>query len=375
MTEPIQMINLPAEYLCLKAEYDAAIEKVLLKGDFINGEAVKTFEESLSNYLGIKNIIACGNGTDALQIALMALNIGPGDEVIIPAFSYVSVIEVICLLGAQPVLVDVDTSFYQLDVSKVLSAINDKTKAIIPVHLFGQCGDLSVLLKIAQDRNLFIIEDCAQALGATYELKDEVRFLGGIGHIGCTSFFPTKNLGCFGDGGAIFTDDDALADKIRKIANHGQIKKYEHQLVGVNSRLDTIQAAILNVKLKYLDISLLKKENIASLYLEELKDIEAVELPELQYGAKHSWHQFTIKVKDSQRDLLKQFLDTKGIQSMIYYGQTLSQQVAYQKYKSDCPVAEDIVHTVLSLPIHDQLSKADVMAICLAIKEFFYGKS
>lgn len=368
------MMNLPAEYLCLKAEYDAAIEKVLLKGDFIKGEAVSSFEKNLGNYLNIKNVIGCGNGTDALQIALMAIGIGLGDEVIIPAFGYISVIEVVCLLGAQPVLVDVDSSYFQLDLAKVRSAISDKTRAIVPVHLFGQCGDFSNLLKIAQEHHLYIIEDCAQALGATYDFNGKKRFLGGIGHIGCTSFFPTKNLSCYGDGGAIFTNDDELAVKIRKIANHGQVRKYEHQIIGVNSRLDTIQAAILDIKLKYLDISLLKKENIASFYLEELKDISAIELPKVQSGAKHTWHQFTIKVENQQRDLLKHFLKEKGIQSVVYYSRTFYQQEAYQKYKSDCPVAENLAHTVLSLPVHDQLNKADVIAICQAIKEFFYGK-
>jgi dTDP-4-amino-4,6-dideoxygalactose transaminase len=257
------MIDLAAEYQLLKDELDPAIQQVLEKGNYIQGEEVKIFEQQLAAYLQVKHVISCANGTDALQIALMALNITNGDEVIIPAFAYISVIEVICLLGAKPVLVDVNLDTFQIDENEIKLAINSKTKAIIPVHLFGQCGNLEAILSIAKANQLYVIEDNAQALGAKYQHQ----FLGTLGDIGCTSFFPTKNLACFGDGGALFTNDDLLAEKIKAIASHGQKEKYNHVMLGLNSRLDTLQASILSVKLSHLNQNLIKRREIATQYL------------------------------------------------------------------------------------------------------------
>ncbi|RRN77059.1 DegT/DnrJ/EryC1/StrS family aminotransferase, partial [Pseudoxanthomonas sp. SGD-10] len=309
----VKMIDLPAEYQDRKTEFDKAIEEVLRKGDFIKGKAVIDFEQAFSTYLGTKHVISCGNGTDALQIALMASGIKKGDEVILPAFSYVAVIEVVCLLKAKPVLVEVDPVFFQIEPKSVSDAITDRTRAIIPVHLFGQCGNMTEILQIAEQHNLYVIEDAAQAIGASYKN----RKLGTLGHIGCTSFFPTKNLACYGDGGAVITDDDDIAERIRMIASHGQRRKYHHEILGVNSRLDTIQAAILNVKLKYLDDNLAIKKAVAERYLADLQGIGQILTPEQHPSVSHSWHQFTIRAKDGSRDSLKDWLKNKGVDSMI----------------------------------------------------------
>jgi len=361
------MIDLPAEYQDRKAEFDEAIAQVLKRGDFIKGKAVQDFEFDFAAYLNAKYVITCGNGTDALQIALMALGIKEGDEVIVPAFSYVAVLEVICLLKATPVLVEVDPLYFQLEPQQVKQAITERTKAIIPVHLFGQCANMAEILRIAESHHLFVIEDAAQAIGASYQHKK----LGTLGHIGCTSFFPTKNLACYGDGGALITNDDSLAEKIRMVASHGQKQKYQHEILGVNSRLDTLQAAILQVKLKYLNDSLLKKKAVAEKYVQQLGAIGNIIVPQTFAAASHSWHQFTIRVKHQQRNSLKAYLKAKGIDSMIYYPQVLNQQKAYENIGGSFPVSQALTEEVLSLPVHDRLLEQDVLYICQTIQEFY----
>ena len=367
------MIDLATEYQLHQPLLEKEISAVLQKANYINGEEVRLFEKQLAQYLKVKHVISCGNGTDALQIALMALNVGVGDEVIIPAFSYIAVIEVVYLLGATPILVDVDSEYFQFDNLALEKAITSKTKAIIPVHLYGQGGNLEILLQIAKKHQIAIIEDTAQALGAKYQLNTEEKFLGTFGDIGCTSFFPTKNLAAFGDGGALFTNDDALATKIRMIANHGQKIKYEHEIMGVNSRLDTLQATILLFKLNHLEDQLAIKKNLASQYLEELEGLPSTQLPKVHQQHLHSWHQFTIKVPAEQRDNLKSFLYQNGVESMIYYPKPLNQQKAYSLNKEYFPVSERLCKVVLSLPIHPMLKKEDIHYVCNQIKAFFHA--
>lgn len=369
------MIDLAAEYQLHQPLLEKEIITVLEKANYINGEEVSLFEKKLAQYLNVKHVISCGNGTDALQIALMALNVGVGDEVIIPAFSYIAVIEVVCLLGATPILVDVEAEYFQFDNLALEKSITSKTKAIIPVHLFGQGGNLEKLLAMAKKHQIAIIEDTAQALGAKYQLNGEEKFLGTLGDIGCTSFFPTKNLACFGDGGALFTNDDALAERIRMIANHGQKIKYDHEIMGVNSRLDTLQATILLFKLNHLENQLAIKKNLASQYLEELADLLSIQLPKVQQNNLHSWHQFTIKVPAEQRNNLKSFLKEKGMETMIYYPKSLNQQKAYSLNKVYFPVSERLSKEVLSLPIHPMLKKEDIYYVCNQIKAFFHARA
>ena len=363
----IKMIDLAAEYQLLKVDLDPAIQMVLQKGNYIQGEEVKIFEKQLASYLQVKHVISCANGTDALQIALMSLGITSNDEVIIPAFTYISVIEVICLLGAKPVLVDVNSHTYQLDENQLQQAITSRTKAIIPVHLFGACGNLEAILSIAKAHQIFVIEDNAQALGAKYQNQ----YLGTLGEIGCTSFFPTKNLACFGDGGALFTNDDLLAEKIRAIANHGQKEKYNHAMLGLNSRLDTLQASILSVKISYLDKNLSKKREIAAQYLKALKDIKDISLPISDANCSPSWNQFTIKVKSNKRNLLKNYLQENGIETMIYYPKALNQQKAYTNFEELHKIANNLSLEVLSLPIHPLLKQNEILIIIKHIKTFF----
>lgn len=370
-----KMIDLEAEYLLHQNEFEQATNQVFKSGYYIQGPAVKSFEQNLAQYLNIKHVISCGNGTDALQIALMALDIKQGDEVIIPAFSYIAVAEVVCLLGAIPVFVDVDLAYFQLDIPSIKKAVTAKTKAIILVHLFGQTANLDELLILAKENNIKIIEDCAQALGGQYQVNNQHQYLGTFGDIACTSFFPTKNLSCFGDGGAIFTNSDGLATKIRMIANHGQKEKYNHHLVGVNSRLDTIQAAILNVKLQFLEKNLNHKVLLAQRYTERLKGLNFIELPKEFPLSKHSWHQFTILVKNNHRDELRNHLKIKGIDSMIYYPMPLCSQLAYQKFEANAENSSILSESVLSLPIHPLLALEDIDYICEQIIQFFNAKS
>ncbi|WP_017258025.1 DegT/DnrJ/EryC1/StrS family aminotransferase [Pedobacter arcticus] len=371
----IRMIDLEAEYVLLAEEVLPVITKVLKSGSYIQGKIVRDFEQDLAQYLNVKHVISCGNGTDALQISLMALGIQAGDEVIIPAFSYIAVAEVVCLLGATPVFVDVDETYFQLAIASVQKAINLKTKAIIPVHLFGQSAHFEALCELAQRNKIKIIEDCAQALGGKYSIDGKEKFLGSIGDFGCTSFFPTKNLSCFGDGGALFTNDDELAARARMIANHGQKKRYDHHLVGVNSRLDSLQAGILKVKLTKLNQVIERKSAIAERYKDRLKNLKLVELPDNCLAGQNSWHQFTIKVANGLRNPLKEHLTAKGIDSMIYYPMPITDQIAYQSYGAEFPVAQKLSYEVLSLPVHQLLTLKDIDYICAQIIAFFDARS
>ena len=372
-TSPIHMINLSEQYGQQKVEIDQAIASVLVRGDYINGLEVTEFEHQLAKFTHTPHVVACGNGTDALQLALMSLGVGYGCEVIIPAFAYVSVAEVVVLLGAKPVFVDIENDYFFMDLDRVKTAITPRTKAIICVHLFGQTGNLSGLIDIALHHNIFLIEDNAQALGGSYTHNYETKFLGNFGHIGCTSFFPTKNLGCFGDGGAIFTSLAPLGKKLRMIASHGQTVKYQHDLVGINSRLDTLQAAILKVRLNYLAKQQNRKKIIYEQYILGLQNQNLFILPKANPDCCPAWHQFTVRVKNGKRNQLKDFLAKNGVPSMIYYPIPLSAQTAYrmETYKTeDFPIAEEAANSVLSLPIHSGLTNEQIKYIIACLKDF-----
>lgn len=368
--DEIQMVDLRSQYLRIKPEIDEAIQHVLLSTAFIQGREVKEFSQDLAKYLNIPHVITCGNGTDALQISMMALEFKEGDEVILPVHTYVATAEVIALLKLKPVFVDVNEKTFNIDTDQIESKITDKTVAIVPVHLYGQCADMEPILEVASRYNLKVIEDAAQALSAEY-LK---RKAGTMGTIGVTSFFPSKNLGCFGDGGAIFTHDQGLAEKIRMIANHGQKTKYHHDVVGVNSRLDTLQAAILKVKLRYLDEYTLKRNEVATYYDLKLAPIKGVEIPARSSNSTHVFHQYTVKITKGERDRLKEHLTGKGIPSMIYYPVPLHMQNAYHRPGfgvGSFPVTEELSKTVLSLPIHTEMQSEQLEYITDTIKKFF----
>ncbi len=368
------MVDLQGQYLKIKTEIDNAVQNVLMSTAFIQGPEVEEFAKALGNYVGSSYTIPCANGTDALQIAMMALDLKPGDEVILPVHTYVATAEVIALLGLTPVFVDVDEQTFNLSVDQVEKKITSKTRAIVPVHLYGQCADMEPLLKISQTHNLHLIEDAAQALGATY------RFTGGIekkagtmGVIGTTSFFPTKNLGCYGDGGAIFTSETKLAEKIRMIANHGQRIKYHHEIIGVNSRLDTLQAAILNVKLKYLDEYTAKRNSVASFYDQSLSTVKYLKTPARSPFSTHVFHQYTVIVNDGGRDAFRKYLDQKGIPTMIYYPIPLHLQNAYKTAKhpeGTFPITEKLSKSVISLPIHTEMKNEELEYIVDVIQKF-----
>lgn len=371
----IAMCDLKGQYDKIKDQIEAEISKVLSSTSYINGAQVKNFENSLKEYTGAKHVIACANGTDALQIALMALDLQPGDEVIVPAFTYVASAEVIGLLKLTPVMVDVDYSSFNVTVKNIEKAITPRTKAIIPVHLFGQCCDMEPIMELAKKHDIYVVEDNAQAIGATYTFMDgEKKQTGTIGDIGCTSFFPSKNLGCYGDGGALMTNNDELAQKIRMIANHGQKVKYHHEVIGCNSRLDTIQAAILNVKLKYLNDYSNARYNAAQIYHALLNGVEGITIPDEMPFSTHVYHQYTLKVKDGKRDMLKKYLEGQGIPSMIYYPLPLQKQNAFKSITiqgEDLNISELLADSVLSLPIHTEITKEEQVVISNAIKEFF----
>ena len=360
----IQMVDLKGQYMKIKPEVDAAIQNVIDNTAFINGPIVKEFAQNLSDYMGGCHVITCANGTDALQIALMALGLKPGDEVIVPAFTYVASAEVIGLLGLTPVMVDVDYETFNVTVDNIKKALSDKTKAVIPVHLFGQSCDMEPILNFAKDHNLYVIEDNAQAIGAEYTFSDgHKEKTGTMGTIGCTSFFPSKNLGCYGDGGAIFCKDDELAEKLHMIANHGQKVKYHHSVIGCNSRLDSIQAAILNVKLKYLDEYGQARYAAASYYTEKLKAFDPDErffiTPKELEKSTHVYHQYTLKIKNGKRDALKQYFADAGIPSMIYYPLPLQEQEAFMpitRSAENLTISKDIAYSVLSLPVHTEMT-------------------
>jgi len=371
----IEMVDLKGQYNRIQAEIDDAVLKVIKEASFINGPAVHQFSAALSNYLGGAHVIPCANGTDALQIAMMALDLKPGDEVIVPAFTYVATAEVIGLLQLKPVMVDVDPLTFNVTAKNIEQAITSKTKAIVPVHLFGQCADMEPIVELAKRHNLFIIEDTAQALGAKYSFSDgTAHYAGTIGDIGCTSFFPSKNLGCYGDGGAIYTRNEQLAEKIRMIANHGQVKKYVHKYIGVNSRLDTIQAAILNIKLGYLDAYSSSRNEAANRYDNMLKEVKDVAVPFRSNNSTHVFHQYTLIVSDGKRDALKKHLEANGIPAMIYYPIPLNEQEAYQSIgtiSGNLEVTEKLCNSVLSLPMHTELSHEQQAFIVDTLKSFF----
>lgn len=361
----MQMVDLKGQYLKIKAEVDAAIQEVIDNTAFINGTIVKEFAQNMSNYIGGSHVIPCGNGTDALQIALMALGLRPGDEVIVPAFTYVASAEVIGLLGLTPVMVDVDYDTFNVTIENIKKGLSDKTRAIIPVHLFGQSCDMEPISEFAKEHNLYVIEDNAQAIGAEYTFADgHKEKTGTMGTIDCTSFFPSKNLGCYGDGGAIFCKDNMLAERIRMIANHGQQVKYHHSVIGCNSRLDSIQAAVLNVKLKHLDEYNRVRAKAAHYYSERLKILDPKEdylvTPKEQEKSTHVYHQYTLKIKNGKRDALKQHLAESGIPSMIYYPLPLQEQEAFKgiaRAGGELRTAKVLAESVLSLPMHTELSQ------------------
>lgn len=364
------MVDLHTQYEKIKSEVDAAMARVLESTAFIKGPEVEQFERELGAVVDA-HVVSCANGTDALQIAMMALGFQPGDEVILPVHTYVATAEVIALLRLKPVFVDVDSRTFNLDVAQIEKAITSKTVAIVPVHLYGQCADMEPILAIAKKHNLHVIEDAAQALGATYTFSDgEKRQAGTMGTIGTTSFFPSKNLGCFGDGGALFTRDAQLAESIRMIANHGQRIKYHHDIIGVNSRLDTLQAAILRVKLKYLEGYTRARNEAASHYDRHL-DPRQVVVPHRAKNSSHVFHQYTIKTP--KRDQLKQHLEKQQIPTMIYYPVPLHLQKAYRQPEypeGRFPVTEELSRTVISLPIHTEMTSEQLAYICHAINTF-----
>lgn len=367
------MVDLLGQYNKIQSEIDEAVINVIRSSAYINGPEVKSFQKELEDYLSVKHVIPCANGTDALQIAMMALGLQPGDEVITASFTYVATAEVIALLKLKPVLVDVDPVTFNIDVDALEAAITPQTKAIVPVHLFGQCANMERIMQIAEKNNLFVIEDTAQAIGADYTFSNgSVKKAGTIGSIGCTSFFPSKNLGCFGDGGAIFCNDDALAAKIRKVANHGQSEQYVHDEVGVNSRLDSIQAAILRIKLRHLDEYNNARLEAANYYNEQLA-CEEISVPETASDSTHVFHQYTLKCNGIERDELKKYLNDKDIPCMIYYPIPLHHQKAYKQENSsdeDYPVTVSLCKTVISLPIHTEMTREGQDVVINGIKEF-----
>ena len=375
MSSNIQMVDLKKQYLKIKEEIDTAVVNVMTNANFINGAEVKSFQNNLESYLNIKHVIPCANGTDALQIAMMGLGLKPGDEVITASFTYVATAEVMALLGLVPILVEAKEVDFTIDPAEIEKAITPKTKAIVPVHLFGQGADMNAIMEIARKHNLFVIEDTAQALGATYHLTNgETVALGTIGDIGCTSFFPSKNLGCYGDGGALFTNNDELAANLRMIANHGQKVRYYHDVIGVNSRLDTIQAAILDIKLKHLNRYAESRRSVADYYDSALSNVKGIMTPNRSSAGTHVFHQYTLRVLDGQRDALRLFLEERGVPSMIYYPLPLHYQKAYEneRYpKGSMPISERLSSEVLSLPIHTEMTSDELKFIVDAVKSFF----
>lgn len=370
----LQMVDLQTQYHRIKSEVDAAILACVESTAFINGPAVKRFQQSLESYLNVKHVIPCANGTDALQIAMMALGLEVGDEVIVPAFTYVATAEVIALLHLKPIMIDVDPATFNATAELIEQAITPKTKAIVPVHLFGQSADMESIMNIANTYNLFVIEDNAQAIGADYTFSNGTQQKAGtIGHIGCTSFFPSKNLGCYGDGGALMTNDDELARKIRMVANHGQKVRYYHEVIGVNSRLDSIQAAVLDIKLKYLDEYSSSRQSVAASYDAAFASVADLITPVRQHNSTHVFHQYTLVVKNGKRDALQKHLTEGGIPNAIYYPVPLYKQNAFKHYWAggELAVTEQLCEEVLSLPIHTEFTEEEQATIIQAVLSFF----
>ncbi|MGB3547904.1 MAG: DegT/DnrJ/EryC1/StrS family aminotransferase [Saprospiraceae bacterium] len=373
---PIQMVDLKAQYEAIQETVDTSVIDVIRSGAFINGPAVQNFKAALAEYLGCERVIPCANGTDALQIALMALNLQPGDEVIVPAFTYVASAEVIALLRLAPVMVDVDPRTFNLRAEEVEAAITPRTRAVIPVHLFGQSCDMEPILALAEKHNLFVVEDNAQAIGARYTFSDgRTKRTGNLGHIGCTSFYPSKNLGAYGDGGAINADSAELGDKLQQVANHGQGRRYYHDVVGVNSRLDRIQAAILNAKLPHLDDYNDRRTAAADYYDRHLAEIPGLTTPYRQPNSTHVFHQYTLCVADGKRDELQNYLQEAGVPSMIYYPVALYDQGAFKGTAANAidflPVTDRLCKEVISLPMHSELDEETLTYIVDRVRAFF----
>ncbi|WP_236980817.1 DegT/DnrJ/EryC1/StrS family aminotransferase [Membranihabitans maritimus] len=371
----LQMVDLKGQYLPIQDEIDTLIRDCIDSTQFINGPQVRSFENHLSEFLGVKHVIGCANGTDALQIAIMAANLPKGSEIIVPDFTFIATAEVVSLLGYIPVFADVDYNHFNISPKSIESAVSAKTSAILPVHLFGQSCNMELIVKIAEKYNLKIIEDNAQAIGASFLWANgDKQKLGTIGDIGCTSFFPSKNLGAYGDGGAIFTNNDELAHKIRILCNHGMETRYYHDEIGVNSRLDSIQACVLEVKLKYLPSYNQARYDAASLYKQMLKDVDEIVLPEESKYSDHVYHQFTLKITNGQRDQLKTYLDEQGIPSGVYYPVPLHKQKAFAKNPSrtsDCKHSIQLSKEVISLPMHTELNEEMIRFITGKIIDFF----
>jgi len=363
----LQMVDLQSQYQEIKPQIDSAIQSVLDSSAYINGPKVKEFQANLEKYLSVKHVIPCANGTDALQIAMMGLGLEQGDEVITADFTFAATVEVIALLKLTPVLVDVDADTFNMDIAALKKAITPKTKAIVPVHLFGQCANMEAVLAVAKEYNLYVIEDTAQAIGADYTFTDgTTKKAGTIGNIGTTSFFPSKNLGCYGDGGAIFTNDDALAHTIRGMVNHGMYRRYYHDVVGVNSRLDSIQAAVLNVKLPHLDSYCKARLKAAEFYNKAFEKYPQIETPVIADFTTHVFHQYTLKMHDVNRNDLHQYLLDSGIPCAIYYPVPLHLQKAYadERYnEADFKVTNKLAEEVLSLPMHTEFEEEQLIFI------------
>jgi UDP-2-acetamido-2-deoxy-ribo-hexuluronate aminotransferase len=371
---PIQMVDTKTQYLHIKDEVDAGIHAVLDSAAYINGKIVQDFSANVSAYLGVKHTIACANGTDALQIAMMALDLQPGDEVITPSFTYIATTEVIALLRLKPVFVEVDKQTFCIDPEAIEKAITPKTKAIVPVHLYGQAANMEAIMQIAEKHNLYVIEDNAQAIGCDYTFKNgSVKKTGAIGTIGCTSFYPSKNLGAFGDGGAIFTNDDELAVKLKMIANHGQKERYYHDVVGCNSRLDSIQAAILDVKLKHLDEYIAARQKAAAFYDSAFAGNEKITVPLVADFTNHVYHQYTLTLTGVDRDALNKHLAAQGIPSMIYYPVPAHRQKMFEAFGGsdyDLPTTDWLTERVISLPIHTELEQEQLQYITQHVLTF-----
>ncbi|MFA6950725.1 MAG: DegT/DnrJ/EryC1/StrS family aminotransferase [Lentimicrobiaceae bacterium] len=370
----ISMVDLKGQYIKIKEEIDSSVAKVIDSTAFINGPSVKSFQANLENYLKVKHVIPCANGTDALTVSMMALNLKPGDEVITTSFTFIATAEVIALLGLTPVVVDVDADTFNIDPEAIKRAITPKTKAIVPVHLFGQCADMEAILEIAHKYNLYVIEDACQAIGAEYIFNDgRHQKAGTIGHVGCTSFFPSKNLGCYGDGGAIFTNDDELAKQLRVMVNHGMTVRYYHDYIGVNSRLDSIQAAILDVKLPHLDEYNKARNKAAEYYDRAFANNPRLKIPGRSTHSTHVFHQYTLVTSGLDRNALTEYMALHQVPAMVYYPVPLHMQKAYldPRYKNgDFPVTEHLCQTVVSLPMHTELDEEQLEYITSTLLAF-----
>mgnify|MGYP006103876213 FL=1 len=375
----IQMVDLMSQYQDIKPAIDSVIVSILESAQFINGPEVKSFQSEMEDYLGVKHVIPCANGTDALQIALMALGLKPGDEVITPSFTYIATTEVMALLGLKPIFVEVDRDTFCIAPDSIEVAISSKTKAIVPVHLYGQAANMDAIMAIAKKYDLFVIEDNAQAIGSDYSHENgKTTKTGTIGDIGCTSFFPSKNLGCYGDGGAICTNNDELADKMRMIANHGQSKRYYHDVVGCNSRLDSIQAAVLRIKLRKLDGYIDARRKVADHYDNFFANIPGIKTPVRTEYSRHVFHQYTLTFEGIDRDELNQFLADRDVPSMIYYPVPAHKQKMFESFGSgetELPITDWLTHRVMSLPIHTEMEQDQLDYICSSIEEFLKIKA